>query len=67
MLGQHRPTSKTPFQWHFALQADDGPLIVVFGSPLPSSTKKKNCQSWTPSDKTFLYHGLNINEIYFTS
>ena len=27
----------------------DGPLIVVFGSFLPSS----NCQSWTPSDKNF--------------
>ena len=29
-----------------------GPLTVVCGSSLPS-TKKKHCQSWTPSDKTF--------------
>ena len=35
------------FRWG----ADDGPLLVVFGSSLPSS--KKCCQSWTPSDKTF--------------
>ena len=37
------------FRW----RADDGPLIVVFGSSLPSSstTKKKRCQSRTPSDK----------------
>ena len=36
-------------------RADGGPLIVVFGFSLPSSTKKstqKSCQSWTPSDKT---------------
>ena len=31
-------------------RADDGPLIVVFGSFLPHQTKKK---CWTPSDKTF--------------
>ena len=37
MLGQHRHASETPFQWH----ADDDPLTVVFGSFLPSSTKKK--------------------------
>ena len=36
------------FRW----QANDGPLIVVFGSSLSSSTKKKQCQSWTPADKT---------------
>ena len=37
-------------------RADDGPLIVVLGSSLPSSLKKKRkkrCQSWTHSDKTF--------------
>ena len=33
------------FRW----RADDGPLLVVFGSSLPSSTKKP--LSWTPSDK----------------
>ena len=31
----------------------DGPLIVVFGSFLPSSNRKKRRQSWTPSDKFF--------------
>ena len=36
------------------LRADDGPLIVVFGSSLPSSTKKKHViVDGTPSDKTF--------------
>ena len=32
---------------------DDGPRIVVFGSFLPSLTKKTRCKSWTPSDTTF--------------
>ena len=36
------------FHWH----ADDCSLIVVLGFFLCSSTKK-NCQSWTPSDKVF--------------
>ena len=36
------------FRW----RADDGPLIVIFGSSLQSPTKK-SCQSWTPSGKTF--------------
>ena len=53
----HRPASKTPFKCPFAGGPVDGPLLVVFGSSLPSSTKKKKkkkqCQSWTPSDKTF--------------
>ena len=44
------------FRW----RADDGPFIAVFGSSIPSSTKKKNknkkqkkkrYQIWTPSDK----------------
>ena len=35
------------FRW----RANDWQHIVVFGSSLPSSTKKR-CQSWTPSDKT---------------
>ena len=38
-------------------RADDGPLIVVFGSFVPSSTiknkQKKRCRSWTPSGLTF--------------
>ena len=40
------------FRW----QADDGPLIVVFESFLPSSTKKKKkkrYQKWTPLAKLF--------------
>ena len=40
---------------------DDGPLIVVFGSFFPSSTrdvikKKKSFQSWSPFDKYFFIH-----------
>ena len=31
-------------------RAGDGPLIVLFGLSLPSSTKK-SCQSWTPLTK----------------
>ena len=60
----------TPAKRHlmaFRWRADDGPLIVVLGSSLPSSKKqkkkkqkkknkkqkkKKNVKSWTPSDKT---------------
>ena len=38
MLGHHRPDSKTQVIWSFA---GHGPLIVVFGSSLPSSTKRK--------------------------
>ena len=49
----------TPSKRHFMAfcwRADDGPLLVVLGSSIPSSAKKKKikrCQSWTPSDKTF--------------
>ena len=58
MLGHHRHASET-FRW----RAGDGPLIVVLGSSLPSSTKnktKKRCQSWTPSDKTFWIHACSV-------
>ena len=34
-------------------RADNAPLIMVFEFSLPSKTKKKCCQSWTPSNKTF--------------
>ena len=40
MLGHHRPANETPFKWRFHWRADDGPLIMVFESSLPSSTKK---------------------------
>ena len=42
---------KMAFRW----RADDGPLIVAFGSTLPHQviTIKKRYQSWTPSDKSF--------------
>ena len=47
MLGHHPDASETPF--------NNGPLLVVFWSSTLSSTKrrKKHCQSWTPSDKSF--------------
>ena len=46
-LPAKRCSNQTAFCW----QTDDGPLLVVFGSSLPSSTK--NHQSGTLSDKTF--------------
>ena len=45
-LSLHRPANGVLWR------AVNGTLIVVFGSSLPSSIKKKTCQSWTPSDKT---------------
>ena len=50
------PASETPLK--FRWQADDGPFIVVFGSSIPSSTKKIH-QIWTPSDKTFWIRACN--------
>ena len=51
MLGHH---------WHASETSENGPVILKFGSALPSSTKKveKHCQSLTrlletSSDKTF--------------
>ena len=43
------------------LPADNGPLIVVFGSSLPHLLQKKErCKSWTPSDKiSGSAHGVN--------
>ena len=40
------------FRW----RAEDIPLLVLFGSSLPSSKNKqktKRCQNWTPYGKTF--------------
>ena len=45
-----------PAKRHLRMPGDNGPLIVVNGSSLPSSTKnisKKSRQGWTPSGKTF--------------
>ena len=39
MYGQYRHSSETSFKWRFSSGADDGPLIVVFGSSLPSLNK----------------------------
>ena len=63
----------TPAKCHLIAvrwRADGGPLTVVLGSSLPSSTrkkhtqkkKKKRCQSWTPSDKTFMQFRVAIKE-----
>ena len=52
---RQQDTIKMVFRW----QANDGPLVVVFGSSLPSSTKN-NCQSWTPFDKTFWICACNF-------
>ena len=47
---------------------NDGPLIVVFGSFLPHQTKKKLCQSWIPTDKTFWIRACGqLITVYTTS
>ena len=66
MLGHHRHASETPFKWRllasrrgpaFRWRADDGPLLVAFGSSLLSSTTppppQKKVKIGPPSDKTF--------------
>ena len=40
------------------LRADDGPLLMVFGSSLPLQKLKMN---WTPSDKTSAYASIQEN------
>ena len=53
MLGNYRPTSKTPFKWRFG----GGPMMTCFKwylDPLsPHLLKKFSELSWTHSDKTF--------------
>ena len=56
MLDHHRTASETPFKWRFA----GGPLMArlwwyLDASPLHQTEKKrkKRCQSWTPSYKSF--------------
>ena len=51
------------FRW----RADDGPLIVVFRSSHPSSTKKRKkitSQNWTPSDKKFWIRAWDTESLY---
>ena len=40
-VGPTSASQRNPIELVFCWQADDGPLIVLFGSFLPSSTKKK--------------------------
>ena len=59
---------RNAIQMAFRWRADDGPFIVVFGSFLPSSTKKQNKkkrQSWTPSDKTFWIRACLPLSVFF--
>ena len=56
MLGHHRPASETAFRW----RADDGPLIVAFGSSPPHQIKKQKQKTSKldtspppPPDQTF--------------
>ena len=61
MFDHHRPAGEMPLNWRFAgiimvfrrMARDDGPLLALFGSSLPSFDKKKRCQKWTPSGKTY--------------
>ena len=45
-VGPSSARQRNAIKMAFCWRADDDPLIVVFGSSLPSSTKK----SWNPSD-----------------
>ena len=59
--GHHRPASEMSLQW----RDDDGPSSVVFdifGSS-PLINQKKNCQSWTPSIKTFWISAYDGQEL----
>ena len=52
MFGRHRPTSETPFTWHFA----GGPIMAAFSGIMiisPLINPKTTRQSWTLFDKTF--------------
>ena len=56
-VGPSSARQQSAIQMAFRWQADDGQLLVVFGYPLPSSTKKKKRKTkkkqLAPSDKTF--------------
>ena len=47
----------------FCWPADDGPLILVIGTYLPSLTKKKRCQNWAPSAKTYLIRAGHVRQV----
>ena len=40
MLGHHRPTGETPFEWRFAEEPIMVPLLVVFRSSLSPTLQK---------------------------
>ena len=48
-FARQRNTIEMAFRW----RANDGRLLVVFGSPTTNKNQKKKRQSWTPSEKTF--------------
>ena len=63
-VGPSLACQRNAIQMAFRWQADDGPLLVLFGSSLPSyppppppqkktTTKNNPRQSWTPSSKIF--------------
>ena len=58
-VGQKLTRQQNDIEMAFCWRADDGPLIVVFGSYLPSSTKKRS-QSRSPSDKTSWIRACNL-------
>ena len=55
----------------FCWQAVDDPLSLLFGYSFPplketkTTNKKKRCQSWTPSGKTFCIRACNRWAIHF--
>ena len=55
MLGNHWPASETPFKWCFVGGPSNGPLLLLVGPSLPSSTKKgvvkKAFSELDPSDE----------------
>ena len=68
IFGPPSAPSETPLKWRFA----DGQFIVIFGSSIPTSTKKnKNKKKtryrfWTPSDKTFWIRAkVTISNVFF--
>ena len=68
MLKHHRNASKTPFKWRFAGGLMMAHLYWHLDPPSPHKLKKhtkKNCQSWTPTDKTFLDPRMMLYPLQF--